>query len=312
MRWLNTGVQILVLLSVSIVLAPRLAIQWPLLNLFALMQFPAALAGFAGSLIALGLSRSLAVRALDLVGLLVCGFSLPSPALAPSPCTNGAPEITIAWLNTFGAKHERRIIEWLQQTKPQVIGLAEFKTRPGKLSAFLAQEYPYQQSCLANGRCSTVLFARESPAQTFALAYGNPQKRKTLSGAAMQFPASSNQPARMYAAVHLSRPTSPEAQLRELTEFESRMGAAADTILIGDFNLSPRMPLLQDFASRNGLTIIRADRPTWPLVWNGRQMRSLWQIDNLLIGSNWHVQSMQTSEYLGSDHRGFVAHLCRS
>jgi endonuclease/exonuclease/phosphatase (EEP) superfamily protein YafD len=38
----------------------------------------------------------------------------------------------------------------------------------------------------------------------------------------------------------------------------------------------------------------------------------LWQIDHLLLGRDWQVEAIRTSEDLGSDHRGFVADLCRS
>ena len=55
----------------------------------------------------------------------------------------------------------------------------------------------------------------------------------------------------------------------------------------------------------------KADAPTWPVQWEGRATIPLIQIDQVLAGRNWAIESLRTSPDLGSDHRGLVADLCR-
>ena len=84
-----------------------------------------------------------------------------------------------------------------------------------------------------------------------------------------------------------------------------------NTVILGDFNMTPRMHGLQDFAARNMLAVALADQPTWPLLYKGKRAAPVWQIDQMLVGRNWAVHSLKATEDLGSDHRGLIAEICR-
>ncbi|MED5545207.1 MAG: endonuclease/exonuclease/phosphatase family protein [Pseudomonadota bacterium] len=303
-----------------VLLLPKLAGHWPYLGLAALIHVPAMWLGLASSLGLLArrvrraqLSPSrFGLTGVGLVGIsLILIVALQPATRVPALCPPNAPRLTLAWLNALHVRRPDLIHRWLQRARPDVIGLAEMRSGAAELDAYLARNYPFVQNCQRKGQCSTRLYTHIPPTGKLGLARGNAERRRTLSGAGLVFPASSGSPSWSIAAVHLSRPTSPEAQARELREFDARMGADADTLILGDFNLSPRLPVLRDFVARNGLAITRADQPTWPLELGERRLEGLWQVDHLLTGRHWQVESFKTSPWLGSDHRGFIARVCR-
>ncbi|MCJ1962723.1 endonuclease/exonuclease/phosphatase family protein [Novosphingobium mangrovi (ex Hu et al. 2023)] len=303
-----------------VLLLPKLAGHWPYLGLAALIHVPAMWLGLASTLVLLARRVRRAQFSPSRVGLsgvgllgiaLVLVLTLQPVTRIPAPCPSDAPRLTLAWLNARHTQRPQLIRRWLQRARPDVIGLAEMPPWRRGLTEYLDRHYAFMQNCQPKGQCSTRLYTQIPPAETLGLARGDAEQRRTLSGAGLVFPASSGTRDWSIAAVHLSRPTSPQAQARELREFEARMGADADTLILGDFNLSPRLPVLQDFVARNGLTITRADQPTWPLELGERRLKGLWQIDHLLTGRHWRVESFKTSPWLGSDHRGFIAKVCR-
>ncbi|MBT0667172.1 endonuclease/exonuclease/phosphatase family protein [Novosphingobium profundi] len=243
---------------------------------------------------------------------LIQGVPLPGKYPNGAQCLVGQSDIKIAWLNTQGARRTDLIEEWIAREQPDIFGVAELPPSARAFEARLARNYPYRQNCQERSYCSTEVFARDAPVSGVALARGDAENRKTLSGAAMKFRQQSNSNVWHLVALHLSRPTTPAAQSRELHEFEARLGADANTIVIGDFNLTPRMPLLTDFAARNELRVTLAGRPTWPASSTGPLQGGLWQIDQILVGRNWSVRTLHVSPWVGSDHRGFSATLCRT
>ncbi|MCJ2183913.1 endonuclease/exonuclease/phosphatase family protein [Novosphingobium sp. 1949] len=291
-------------------IAPGLSELWPWFDLAALVQRPAAFAGLAGAAGLVWALRSWALRGLALFAAIALCFAIPLRGTLPERCPAGAGTLRIAWINAQGARHPEQIVDWIAAEKPQIVGFAEVRRVPPPLAAYLLVHLPYTQNCLGNGHCSTALYARERPVGARALARGDPENRKTLSGAALEYARMGGGGQGRIAAVHLSRPTSAAQQARELQQLESRMPIDADTVVVGDFNLSVRMTLLTRFAERHRLSLVLADRPTWPTVWRGRRVGGLWQIDQLLLGRNWRAKSMRASPFLGSDHRGFVADLC--
>ncbi|WP_226633711.1 endonuclease/exonuclease/phosphatase family protein [Novosphingobium profundi] len=320
-RWLVRIAVLGLAIAGLVLLLPKLAGQWPYLGLAALIHVPAMWLGLVSTLGLLGLLvlRALQVRRAQFsrtgagfLGIaLILVLALQPATRLPAPCPADAQRLTLAWLNTRHTQQPGRIRHWLQRARPDIIGVAEMPSWPGDLEEYLDRNYAFMQNCQRKGQCSTRLYSRIPPSEKLGLARGDAEQRRTLSGAGLVFPAGSGTRAWSIAAVHLSRPTSPDAQARELREFEARMGADADTLILGDFNLSPRLPVLQDFVARNGLTITRADRPTWPLELGETRLEGLWQIDHLLTGRHWQVESFKASPWLGSDHRGFVAKVCR-
>lgn len=239
------------------------------------------------------------------------------PDLTRSPaCSPSGAHLRIAWMNTHKPKEPDRIAAWLDAESPQVVGVAELP-RYLPLHGMLEKRYPHWQSCLDNGRCSTALFSSIEPAAMEALTHGDPFNRKSLPAARMDLPFKglSDHAGRagdlQVFAVHLSRPLPLGRQAHELQQLGKALTVPASSVIIGDFNLSPRMRLLADYAARNGMSLTRTDRPTWPLTYEGHRYPGFWQIDHLLVGRDWKVEAIRTSPDLGSDHRGFVADLCQ-
>lgn len=297
--------------------AARLGGTYPALDLINLAAAPLAmssvvLAGFMLFRARTWIGRALACACI-VPGLLVL---LPERA-SPAMCDGTAQRLRVAWINAHHPRQAGPIAAWLDAENPQVVGVAELR-RDLPLRKVLRRRYPYWSSCLGNGRCSTLLYSRVAPAEMDALARGDPQNRRALSAVRMALAprgtgvgARSALPDQIF-AVHLSRPLPLGCQREELLELEQRLGLSAGTIVMGDLNMSPRMDLLRNFASRNGLKLTRTDRPTWPASIGRHSLPGLWQIDHLLVGAGWHVAAIRTGPDLGSDHRGFVADLCRT
>lgn len=302
-------------LAVSLLLlaAAPLGGAYAVLDLINLVAAPLALASLLIAAFLLTRARTWPGRAL--LGLCcIPGLLLFLPrAAAFDDCGPTTRRLRIAWINAHHPAQSGPIVRWLQAEQPQVVGVAEL--RPGlPLRQALEERYPYWQSCLGNGRCSTLLYSRKPPARLQGLARGDPENRQALSAVRMELVPNAAQrrsPPSQILAVHLSRPLPLGLQARELLALDNQLRSAPDTIVMGDFNLSARMQLLRDFAARNGLSVTPAPRPTWPISVAGHSLPGLWQIDHLLVGKDWQVAAMRTGPDVGSDHKGFVADLCR-
>lgn len=232
-------------------------------------------------------------------------------------CSASAQRLRVAWINAHHPERPDRIAGWLEQERPQVVGVAELRS-DSALAEVLRKRYSHWQSCLRNGRCSTLLYSSAAPAKAESLARGDPENRKALSAVRMAYRAEAQRsgplspPATQIFAVHLSRPLPLGRQGSELLELEEHLGASAGAIVMGDMNMSPRMRLLRDFAARNGLHLARMEHPTWPIEIRDYPLPGLWQIDHLLVGREWTVAAIRTGPDVGSDHKGFVADLCRN
>jgi endonuclease/exonuclease/phosphatase (EEP) superfamily protein YafD len=293
----------------------RLGEIWPLFDMINLIAGPLALASLLLAVVMLIRARTWAGRALT-CACLVPGIVLMMPERnEETVCGPSARTLRVAWINTRHLKRSRAIADWLERAQPQIVGVAELKPALS-LRKVLEARYPYWQSCLGNGRCSTLLYSRIAPSEQAGLAHGDPENRKALSAVRMSFgPGSGGKGVPSLAGVHifaahLSRPLPLGRQRHELRELDQNAGLTADAIVMGDMNMSPRMQVLNAFAARNGLRLTRTDRPTWPVHIHGYDLTGFWQIDHLLLGSNWKVVSIRTGPDVGSDHRGYVADLC--
>lgn len=291
--------------------AGRLGAVFPFLDMANLAALPAALLVAIGSLALMVRRRSTAMRAVGAGGL-VLGLlaTLPVGAM-PSRCDPSVPHLRVAWINAHGPVDPAPIVDWLTREDPQILGFAELEKTSKDTRALMAERFAFHRSCLPNGRCSTMLFTHIAPSEMVSLAHGDPENRRALSAVQMGFAGGTNFAPFSVMALHLSHPLPLGRQQEELLEAQAALADPANAIVMGDFNLSPRMWTLRDFATRNGLSITRAGRATWPANLNGTTVPGLWQIDHLLVGRNWQVESLRVSPDLGSDHRGYVADLCR-
>ncbi|MEJ2408051.1 MAG: endonuclease/exonuclease/phosphatase family protein [Novosphingobium sp.] len=291
----------------TVLAAARLGGLDPVLDLASLAVPPAAVVSALCAIRLLARTRSA-------TGKLICGLCLVpgvvvwEPGLNPASCR---PSLRVAWINAHNPATARPIADWIEREAPQIVGVAEVDRNALALRAYLARRYPYRQSCLVNDHCSTLLYAARRPRDAQGLARGDPENRKALSAVRMTFAGRTPASAVTVLAVHLSRPFPLRRQRRELAELETALSLSGDTIVMGDFNMPPRMQALRAFAARNGLRVVPAGGPTWPTRLGGVKIGGLWQIDQLLLGPGWRVAGVRRSPDLGSDHRGYVADLCR-
>lgn len=241
---------------------------------------------------------------------LICGCMVPAIlALRPDGqqghCASLGPHLRMAWLNVRRSDRPDPILDWIEREQPQIAGFAELDKGSVDLRGQLVRRFPHWRSCLANGRCSTVLYARTLPIDTSSLAHGDPENRKALSAVRMVLPLGGSEDVVPVTAVHLSRPLPLGRQRTELAALKRTLSGSPREVVIGDLNMSPRMKGLGAFAAEAGLRINLTHRPTWPASLIG-----LWQIDHVLTGRGWTVTDIRTSPDLGSDHRGIVIDLC--
>lgn len=310
-RWFDRAPVMGLAVSLIVLMAGRAGGLSPLLDLASLAAVPAGCILLVCATVLAIRARSTGRRVL-LAACLVPGALVLMPGSAPTgTCDETSERLRVAWLNAGRTNDVGPIMAWLAREQPQVFGVAELDKSSLALRQALAERFAYRHSCLANDRCSTMLYAAAAPVDAQGLARGDPENRRTLSAVSMRFGADgSSSPFTIYAA-HLSRPLPLGRQAAELRQLEAHFRSSSDLIVMGDFNMSPRMRALRGFAARNGLHATPTDRPTWPLQHSVPSLPPLWQIDQLLLGRDWHAAAIRTSPDLGSDHRGFVADLCR-
>lgn len=309
-RWLGRLAGAGTLLGIVAIAASWLGRFSPLLDLASLVFVPACLlVSFSCAILVMCAAR----RSSRLAGLAVAAAALGLPLLesaAPPPrCATQGPRLRVAWINAHHPADPRRIVAWLDRENPRIVGVAEVDMRSQSLRRELERRFPYRQSCLANGHCSTLIYSRERLVAAQGLARGDPERRRALSAVHARLRTNTRHPLEL-AAVHFSWPVPPGRQSSEIAELEQAFVRPADLVVMGDFNMSPRMAIVNVFAARNALRIVRSPRPTWPADIAGWSLPGLWQIDHLLVGAHWAVAAMRVSPRLGSDHRGYVADLC--
>ncbi|HKT85067.1 MAG TPA: endonuclease/exonuclease/phosphatase family protein [Novosphingobium sp.] len=310
-----TAARVALSVSLPLLAAARLGAPYPALDLINLAAAPLALASVLAAALLLLRTRTWPGRIVFFICCIPGSLLLLPQATARGDCRPGAERLRVAWINAHNPEQPDRIARWLETEQPQIVGIAELASGL-PLRRVLEERWPYWQSCLGNGRCSTLLYSRVPPAEAQGLAHGDPENRQALSAAHMGFAAKGadsvphSRPAQIY-AVHLSRPLPLGWQARELLALDEHLRSGPDTIVMGDMNMSPRMQLLRDFAARNGLSVTPVGSPTWPVSIGGHSFSGLWQIDHLLVGRNWQVVAIRPGPDVGSDHKGFVADLCR-
>jgi Uncharacterized protein conserved in bacteria len=293
------------------VIAASLGGLHEVLDLASLAAFPAAVVAALAGAVLLIRAPSLVWRVLVIGCLLTTTPVFIAVRGQPSVCRDRSSALKIAWLNAHNPGAAAPISDWIDAEAPQIVGLAEVGPRSASLRKHLEKRYPYRLSCLKNGRCSTMLYSVLAPASGRSLAHGDPEDRKALSAVYMAIGAADGT-AFDVVALHLSRPLPMGRQASELAKLEAEVDPSPGAIIMGDFNMSPRMKILQNFAASRGLTVTRTPQPTWPTELMGRKTKGLWQIDHLLIGKAWDVAEIRVSPDLGSDHRGYIATLCRA
>ena len=307
MRLRRRHFRLLLGLSLPLVLAGLAGSQAPLLDLANLVALPAALLAALAAAGLAWIARRLWKRALLAALALGCAAAaLPPPAPAPAACAPGGASLKLAWLNALQPQDAGTITAWLDAEQPDIVAFAELGPRPRPVVEAVRARYPHLATCTRSGRCSTLIASRIAPLELTPLARGDANARQALSAVKARFALADGTPLELLAA-HLSRPVPLGRQGEELAELAGQLESSADAIVVGDFNATARMQVLRGFAHGTGLAIHPADGPTWPT-----RPLGLIQIDHVLTGQHWAVQTLRRAPGLGSDHAGLVAQLCRA
>ncbi|WP_227429981.1 endonuclease/exonuclease/phosphatase family protein [Psychrobacter sp. I-STPA6b] len=211
--------------------------------------------------------------------------------------------LTIAYQNVnISNQQAKQTLAQLTQFEPDILILLEAGGERWQqpLNALTTQNYypvhcqhdedsPFAMQVFikqADARCEVMMFA-DFPAIKFTL---------------------SNQ--RTIYAIHPPPPINAELArarnqyLQALKQYISTLSTQADFLIIGDFNLSAFSPIYRDFIADSNLqrTTPRG-LPTW--------LPFAISIDQILINNNQSVTNsnsieIQTLDWLGSDHRGFL------
>lgn len=308
---LRRGLFVLLVIVLAVLVAGRLGAAFPLLDLANLALVPAAIAAIVLAAALAWLTLRWTKRAAYALVIVAAAVLLIPPSDAGGQCSADAPRLRVAWLNLQGSTQPAPILAWLEAEQVEVAAFGELHESVEPTRSAIFARFPHWQSCLPGGACSTVIAARQAPLSMTPLSRGDVQNRKSLSAARMIIGKGEDAPLRLV-AVHLSRAPHVERQRGELARLQVLLESPADTVVIGDFNMVRRMRGLANFARDNGFRTTVADRATWPLWWQGRSIPPVIQIDHVLAGRNWRVESLRSSGDLGSDHRGIVAQLCRA
>ncbi len=307
---LRRALLVFLILALGVLGAGQLGGDYPTLDLANVALVPGAIAAIVVAILLAWLTKRWAKRCAYGVIIAIAAYLMIPPPSAMGTCDVDAARVTVAWLNLQGSTQPQPIVDWLEQERPDIVGFGELHSSVEPTRTVLAERYAHAQSCLANGRCSTILYTANPLLGSQPLSRGDVQNRKTLSAARMTIADSDGAPLHVIAA-HLSRPPYMQRQREELTQLQLLLEDTANTVMIGDLNMVRRMQGLRNFAQGSGFATTPADRSTWPLWYKGTSVTPFVQIDHVLAGQSWQVEALRSSDDLGSDHRGIVADLCR-
>lgn len=309
MRVLRTTLLIIALIAAALLLVGALATYWEPADLINIVREQIAWTAIVAGLALAWAGRRRVPTLIFACMAALLGAACLIPPARPAACAQGQPGIRLLWYNLGSADRLdlERTVDWIRSQDADIIGLAEAKA--GDRSAIIARlrpDYPAVQSCLRDGRCSTLLLSRLPIQSSSALARGDPENRKALSAVTMTLA----RPRVTLAAIHLSWPLPMGKQRTELGELFTATGADPRLIVMGDFNMPETMRAFADFLEWTGLRAADPGRATWPLRLGARRTTPLLGIDHLLLGDAWGLRSVHALDGAGSDHRGLVADVC--
>lgn len=217
---------------------------------------------------------------------------------APPPCPAGAARYRLVVWNVSQANDRpAAAVEFLANAGADAVLLVEAKVWTAEVPARLRAAFPHQADCHPQVRCSTLILSRAPFASVRPLGRGDVENRQGLS-ALVATPVDGPE----LVAVHLSRPWPRGRQNAELQLLRAHSGP--ETIVGGDFNMTPMFPALRSFAVSQRLALATPAGGSWPAL-------PLLAIDHLLLGRGWGAD-VRWGPATGSDHRPIIADLCRT
>ena len=199
--------------------------------------------------------------------------------------------ISIAFANLWvGNENPERFVEWVKQTKPDIVTTIENSPQSVQALKSLYGAYPFRHRHGETFILSKFEIITDKHSKTMSLStYG-------IKTDEVEFDLS---------IVHLTRPwpyAPPSAQLDQIERLSAWIGANSSRpeVLLGDFNATPAAHNLRDFAQRSGLSPAPSALGTWPDALPAQLRIS---IDNGFISQEGKFTKRQVGPNSGSDHR---------
>jgi len=294
--------------SIAAALAP---LGWPF-ELIAHFRWQLAAAGIALLLASLGLRKpwmiGLALLSLALQAVPQLLVQRSQAAVPPADCAGT--EITVATLNLqFDNPDHSRAIEWLQRNPADIVLLQE--VTPAWADAFgrAALPYPYASVTTREDPYGIALLSRWPIAEIRPADFAGDGLPSVVARVLVQ------ERALQIVGLHTHWPLLPG-----LLDSRDRVLAAAaaeirkssnDSVLLGDFNLTPYAPAFARLLEQSGLRDAFGDR-LWRPTWQAGLWPVALPIDHVLVPASSCVIRTQVGPSIGSDHRPVLVTLRRS
>jgi endonuclease/exonuclease/phosphatase (EEP) superfamily protein YafD len=294
--------------SIAAALAP---LGWPF-ELFAHFRWQLAAAGLALLLASVGLRKpwmiGLALLALVLQAVPLL-FVQRSQAAAAPPASCAGPEITVATVNLqFNNADHERAIEWLQQNPADIVLLQEVTRAwadafaqaglPYPYASVATREDPYGIALLSRWPLAEVRpadFAADGLPSIVALVHVEKTALQVV-GLHTHWP--------LLPGLHGSRDRVLDAAAAEVRK------TGADSVLLGDLNLTPYAPAFARLIEQSGLRDAFGDR-LWRPTWQAGLWPVALPIDHVLVPASSCVTRAEIGPSIGSDHRPVLVTLRR-
>lgn len=222
----------------------------------------------------------------------------PAGAMATA---DGEVPFKILTVNTWYRNNDWPMLEsYLRKEDADVVVMMEFGQSKQPLVEKLKALYPYRRDCISIKNCRLVLLAKKPfEAANHKVRWGGPpiiwaKFGDDLGGLTV-------------IGVHLSRPPSASAQVRQVRELAKETLKVGDPVVVaGDFNATQWSIVLNAFQEFSGLWRLTGE-PTWPTFFFGFPQLG---IDHIFISNGVRPLAYpRRGEDIGSDHLPLSAQL---
>lgn len=294
--------------SLAVAFAP---LGWPF-ELFAHFRWQLAAAGLALLIASVGLRRpwmiglALLSVALQAVPLLLVQRS-HATAAPPADCSG--PEITVATVNLqFDNAEHDRAIEWLQRNPADIVLLQEVTQAWADAFAQVDLPYPYASVATREDPYGIALLSRWPIADVQAADFAADGLPSVVGIVLVR------KTALQVVGLHTHWPLLPglsRSRDRVLERAASKVAASqADSVLLGDLNLTPYAPAFARLLEQSGLRDAFGDR-LWRPTWRAGLWPLALPIDHVLVPASSCVIKAEIGPSIGSDHRPVLVTLRR-
>lgn len=253
------------------------------------------------------LKRRPILLAMCIACILVNGPAVASFLISPTKAEsadNSSRPIRVAGFNVWRHRNQnyKSLLEFIEQTKPDIVGFSELDKGWKKTLAESLEQYPYKKIEWRFG--GVAVFSKyplENAEVKFFRFLGRPRIEATA--------RIDGQPVRLI----FFHPINPTRNLslrnKELEEISREAAATSDPVIVfGDLNCTPWSPIFVRILRQGRLFNTMqgfGPQPSWPAVINLPFM----PIDHILVSKHFRTIKRKTGPNLGSDHLPVYADL---